>query len=105
MLGLSDKELSTLREVFTKFDTIEEIILFGSRARGTHQKASDVDLAIKGKNIDLDTLAKLTYTLEEETNLPYFFDVVIYEKITNDALKKAIDEGGKIMYSKGLTCK
>lgn len=105
MLGLNEKELSTLREVFTKFDTIEEVILFGSRAQGTHQKASDVDLAIKGKNIDLDTLAKLTYTLEEETNLPYFFDVVIYDKISDDALKKAIDEGGRTMYSKGLPCK
>jgi uncharacterized protein len=97
MLGLSETELSTLREVFTKFDAIEEVILFGSRARGTHQKASDVDLAIKGKNIDLDTLAKLKYTLEEETNLPYFFDVVIYEKISDDALKKAIDESGVVL--------
>lgn len=99
MLGLSDKELSTLREVFTKFDAIEEVVLFGSRARGTHKKASDVDLAIKGKNIDLDTLAKLQYTLEEETNLPYFFDVVIYDKIKDDALKRAIDEGGEKLYT------
>ena len=98
MLGLSETELSTLREVFTKFDAIEEVILFGSRARGTHQKASDVDLAIKGKNIDLDTLAKLKYTLEEQTNLPYFFDVVIYDKISDNALKKAIDEGGERIY-------
>ena len=98
MLGLSDKELSTLREVFTKFHAIEEVVLFGSRARGTHQKASDIDLAIKGKNIDLDTLAKLTYTLEEKTNLPYFFDVMIYDKIKDEALKKAIDEGGKSIF-------
>lgn len=98
MLGLSETELLTLRKVFTKFDAIEEVILFGSRAFGTHQKASDVDLAIKGKNIDLDTLAKLTYTLEEQTNLPYFFDVVIYDKISDDALKKAIDESGVVLY-------
>lgn len=97
MLGLSETELSTLREVFTKFDAIEEVILFGSRARGSHQKASDIDLAIKGKNVDLNTLAKLTYILEEETNLPYFFDVVIYDKIKDKALKKAIDEGGVIL--------
>jgi len=99
MVGLSEKELSSLREVFMKFDAIEEVILFGSRARGTHQKASDVDFAIKGKNIDLDTLSKLKYTLEEETNLPYFFDIVIYDKITNDALKQAIDEGGEKIYA------
>lgn len=99
MLGLSETELSTLREVFTKFDAIEEVILFGSRTRGTHKKASDVDLAIKGKNIDLNTLAKLTYTLEEETYLPYFFDVVVYDKISDDALKMAIDEGGEKIYA------
>lgn len=104
MLGLSEKELSALREVFAKFDAIEEVVLFGSRARGTHQKASDVDLAIKGKNIDLAMLAKVTYTLEEETNLPYFFDVVVYDKIKDDALKRAIDEGGATMYVKGLLC-
>lgn len=98
MVGLSEKELSSLREVFMKFDAIEEVILFGSRAQGTHKKASDVDLAIKGKTIDLDTLAKLKYTLEEQTNLPYFFDVVIYDKITNNALKQAIDESGEKIY-------
>ncbi|WP_210394366.1 nucleotidyltransferase family protein [Sulfurospirillum diekertiae] len=91
---MSETELSTLREVFAKFDAIEEVILFGSRARGTHKKASDVDLAIKGKNIDLNTLSKLKYKLDEETNLPYFFDVVIYDKISDDALRKSIDEGG-----------
>ena len=105
MLGLSEHELSTLREVFAKFNAIEEVILFGSRARGTHQKASDVDLAIKGKNIDLDTLAKLTYTLENDTNLPYFFDVVMYDKLKDDALRKAIDEGGKKIYTGVFLCK
>ena len=98
MLGLSEHELLTLREVFAKFDAIEEVILFGSRARGSHQKASDVDLAIKGQTIDINTLSKLKYMLEEETALAYFFDIVIYDKIKDEALKKAIDEGGKSIY-------
>lgn len=97
-MGLSEQELLILREVFAKFDAIEEVTLFGSRARGTHQKASDVDIAIKGKNIDFNTLSKLTYILEEETNLPYFFDVVVYDKISDEALKKAIDEGGETIF-------
>jgi len=98
MVGLSEKELSILSEVFSQFDAIEEVILFGSRAHGTYQKASDVDLAIKGKNIDLNTLSKLKYSLEEQTRLPYFFDVVIYDKISDKALKMAIDEGGERIY-------
>ncbi len=47
---------------------------------------------------DINTLSKLKYTLEEDTNLPYFFDVVIYDNLENIELKKHIDEFGKIIY-------
>jgi predicted nucleotidyltransferase len=93
MIGLSPKELENLKNVFKKFDDIKEVILFGSRALGTHKTASDIDLAIKG-NVDINTLSKLKYTLEEDTNLPYFFDVVIYDNLDNSELKKHIDEFG-----------
>ena len=94
MIGLTPKELEILKNVFKKFDDIKEVILFGSRALGTHKTASDIDLAIKG-NVDINTLSKLKYTLEEDTNLPYFFDVVIYDNLDNLELKKHIDEFGK----------
>ncbi|MFZ3053198.1 MAG: nucleotidyltransferase domain-containing protein [Sulfuricurvum sp.] len=98
MIGLSDSELQTLRDVFSRFSDISEVILFGSRARGTHRPSSDVDLALKGKNLSIDTLAKLRYILEEETNLPYFFDIVIYDRVENEALKREIDEKQKLIY-------
>lgn len=97
MIGLSEAELQTLRAVFARFPQIEEVILFGSRASGTHRPSSDIDLAIKGKDITLDTLAKLRFVLEEETNLPYFFDVVVYDKVENGELKRVIDRGEKII--------
>ena len=97
MIGLTPKEQKILQNVFKKFDDIKEVILFGSRALGTHKTASDIDLAIKGK-VDINTLSKLKYTLEEDTNLPYFFDVVIYDNLENQELKKHIDGFGKIVY-------
>lgn len=97
MIGLTPKELEVLKDVFKKFDDIKEVILFGSRALGTHKTASDIDLAIKG-NVDINTLSKLKYTLEEDTNLPYFFDVVIYDNLDNLELKKHIDEFGEIIF-------
>lgn len=100
MIGLSDSELQTLRDVFARFPDISKVILFGSRARGTHRPSSDVDLALKGNNLSIDTLAKLRYILEEETNLPYFFDILIYDWVENEALKREIDEGGELY--KGL---
>lgn len=98
MIALTDSELQTLRDVFSRFSDISEVILFGSRARGTHRPSSDVDLALMGKNLGLDTLAKLRYILEEETNLPYFFDIVIYDRVENEALKREIDEKQKLIY-------
>jgi beta-lactamase superfamily II metal-dependent hydrolase/predicted nucleotidyltransferase len=97
MVGLTPKELEILKNVFKKFDDIKEVILFGSRALGTHKTASDIDLAIKG-NVDINTLSKLKYTLEEDTNLPYFFDVVIYDNLENMELKKHIDEFGRVIF-------
>ena len=99
MIGLTPKELEILKNVFKKFDNIEEVILFGSRALYTHKTASDIDLAIKGK-VEINTLSKLKYTLEEDTNLPYFFDVVIYDNLDNLELKKHIDGFGKIIFEK-----
>jgi uncharacterized protein len=99
MIGLTQKELEILKNVFKKFDNIREVILFGSRALGTHKTASDIDLAIKG-DVDINTLSKLKYTLEEDTFLPYFFDVVIYDNLDNLELKKHIDEFGKIISEK-----
>lgn len=98
MIGLTPKELKILKDVFKKFDDIKEVILFGSRALGTHKTASDIDLAIKG-NVDINTLSKLKYTLEEDTNLPYFFDVVIYDNLDNSELKKHIDEFGLLIWN------
>ena len=94
MIGLTPKEQEILQNVFKKFDDIKEVILFGSRALGTHKTASDIDLAIKG-NVDINILSKLKYTPEEDTNLPYFFDVVIYDNLENMELKKHIDEFGE----------
>lgn len=97
MIGLTQKELEVLKTVLCKFDEIDEVILFGSRALGTHRKTSDIDLAIKGK-VNINTLSKLKYILEEETNFPYFFDIVIYDNLENKELKNHIDEFGKLIY-------
>ena len=58
MIGLTPKELETLKNVFKKFENINEVILFGSRALGTHKPASDIDFAIK-ENVDIKYLSKL----------------------------------------------
>lgn len=96
--GLTKKEIDSICAILQKHPNITQVIIFGSRATNKHKKASDIDLALKG-NIDLDTLAKVKYQLEEETNLPYFFDIVDYNNLHNKELKDQIDKYGKIFYT------
>jgi len=88
MIGLTQKEIKQIKDTLNKIE-VNKIILFGSRAKGTNQKASDVDLAIDGDE------KKAYYLLNEESPLPYFFDVLNLAKIKNQNLKEHIKRVGK----------
>lgn len=98
MFGLLDRDIKFILEVFKKHSKIEKVIIFGSRAMGNFKKASDVDLALLGKEIDKKTLRKVSDDLNEEYPLPYFFDVINYNEILSEDLKEHIDSYGKIIY-------
>jgi len=97
-LGLTDRDRKHIESALLKFPEIEKAIIFGSRAMGNSKKGSDVDLAIVGKNIIAVTALRLRTLLNEELPLPYFFDVVRYETIANDNLKRHIDEYGVVLF-------
>ena len=98
--GLSQKQLDEIVRVLSSYGDIEEAILFGSRALNDHKEGSDVDMTIKGKNVTWRLACKVQFTLEEETDLPFFFDVVAYSTITSEELKQHIQHQGKILYKK-----
>lgn len=102
MYGLLDRDMKYVLEAIRKYSEIEEVILFGSRAMGNYKKGSDVDLAIVGENIERKILRRISDALNEEYPLPYFFDVVSYNDISNEELKKHIDSVGKVIYRRGL---
>jgi predicted nucleotidyltransferase len=69
MYGLRHDELDTIKSTLKEL-AVQKIVIFGSRAKGNYKKGSDVNLAIIGDE------KKAAYLLNEETNLPYFFDVI-----------------------------
>jgi predicted nucleotidyltransferase len=79
--GLSDKQLKQIIDVLRQYKDIDKAVLFGSRAMGNYKKGSDVDIAIMGKNADFTLAAKIKSHLEDDTYLPYFFDVISYNTI------------------------
>jgi uncharacterized protein len=96
--GLSEGQLNEIIAKIKAIPEIEEAFIFGSRAVGSFKNSSDVDIAIKGEKIDFKTVAHLKWQLEEETYLPFFFDVVAYTTIDNSALKHEIDKNGQRIY-------
>jgi predicted nucleotidyltransferase len=97
--GLSTEDLSLLDKVFSRFPGVQSVVLFGSRAKGTHRAGSDVDLALKG-DIGRERLVEISHHLNEETLLPYRFDLVAYDSIENVALLEHIDRIGFELHTK-----
>jgi len=100
MLGLSDNDMTEIRLTLQRFPEVEEALIYGSRAISNNRRGSDVDIALKGKNLDHSVINEIRYILNEETRMPYFFDVLDYNSLTNRELADHIDRVGKPLYIK-----
>jgi len=101
MFGLLEKDIDYIIQAIKRFDEIDRAIIFGSRAMGNHKKGSDVDIAIVGEKVSRNSIAKLSECLNEIYPLPYFFDIVNYNEISNIELKEHIDTVGIVIGTKG----
>jgi len=89
--GLTKKEIWTLKTAFENFGLDNnKLLIFGSRAKGTFRYNSDIDLVYMGKITTKQRMLVIDY-LEEETLLPYKFDLLAYDEIKNERLKEHID--------------
>lgn len=97
--GLSQRNMNDMGKAFTQFPEIEQVILFGSRAKGNYRLGSDVDITIKGPMLTHRHINRLSDLLNEVYPLPYFFDVLHYDYLKNPELIAHIDRVGKVIYS------
>ena len=97
MYGLSDASYQELIQILASIPEVEEVVIFGSRARGDYWHASDIDLSLKGAGITKRTLRELNDKLYE-SHIPYFFDTNIYSEIRNPAFKANVDRDGKRLF-------
>lgn len=96
-VGLSNSDLKDIIAIFKKKQEIIDLILFGSRAKGTFETGSDIDLAIKGENLKQNDFLDLLIDLDN-LNLPYKFDLVIYDRINSKPLLEHINRVGISLY-------
>ena len=96
--GLTDSEQGLICEVLRRHAEITEAKIFGSRAKGNSQPASDVDLALWG-SISQSALNSIAGELDE-LPLPYTFDVQVYDAIRHQPLREHINRVGRSFYSR-----
>ena len=92
--GLSDVQVDEILLFTKRFPQVEKVILFGSRAKGTYKRGSDIDIVISGHELNYSIVNELSYLLNEESTLPYYFDLLNLAEINSPALLEHINEYG-----------
>lgn len=95
--GLNDKTIELMQSVLKLYPSIDKAIIYGSRAKGNYKNGSDIDLCVFSKDLDQKTLYRIETALED-LDLPYAFDICLYQSISNQDLKEHIDRVGILLY-------
>ena len=97
--GLTIRQYSLIEDAIISFNDIEKVLIFGSRATHKFKPSSDIDLAVIGKNLSRDIINRLASQLDD-LPLPFMFDILHYDQISNKVLKSQIDLEGKLFFEK-----
>ena len=101
--GLSNSDMELIVATVAECGSVQQLLLFGSRAKGTHKMGSDVDLAVKGDSLTYDDVVRLAGELNENKPLPYMFDVVDYSHLDNPELRDHIDRVGIQLFNREVS--
>ena len=96
---LDIKTRQLLAGVFSRHPGIEQAILYGSRAKGTHHTRSDIDIALKGALLDRFDMGAVQMDVDD-LDISWQVDVQHYEALRNPALREHIDRVGVIIWTR-----
>lgn len=97
--GLPHSTTRTIRQILAEVPAVEKAVIYGSRAMGTHQPGSDIDLTLYGQGLDLDMLGYIATALDESP-IPYQVDLSLFDHIDHAGLREHIDRVGRLFYQR-----
>ncbi|MDA3950571.1 MAG: HI0074 family nucleotidyltransferase substrate-binding subunit [Spirochaeta sp.] len=95
--GLRGEENQAIRAVFSGYPAVRHVVVYGSRAKGTHNPGSDIDLSIRESDVDAELMSRIETSLDD-LGLPYLIDLSVYDQIENLELREHIDRVGVSFY-------
>ena len=99
--GLSDNVIERMSAVFSRWPGVEQVVLYGSRAKGAYRDGSDIDLTIIGDTLSQSHMLKIANELDELL-LPYKIDLSLLRQIEDKALLEHIKRVGVVFYKRAL---
>ena len=103
-IGMKANDMEKIRMIFRNYSNVEQVILYGSRAKGNYKTYSDIDITLIGTNLNLTLQQKIENDLDDLL-LPYKFDVSVFHKIENQDLIAHINQVGKVVFTKSFSRK
>ncbi len=97
--GISDKRMEEVTAIFAACPEVEEVLIFGSRAKGNFRPGSDIDLALKGEKLTDDHLGKIYFALDDLL-MPQRFDLLLLGALRHEGLLGHIGRVGQVFYKK-----
>jgi len=97
--GLRPDDLATMTDILAQYPAVHTALIFGSRAKGNYKPGSDVDIALHGEEVTNRMAAAIAYRLNEETIMPYHFDVLNCHTLASPELVAHIERVGEVFYT------
>lgn len=97
--GLKSTDITAMHGVFARHPQVEQVLLYGSRAKGNYRPGSDIDLTLKGPQLDLGIRFRIETELDDLL-LPYQMDLSLLAHIKNEELLEHIERVGVVFYAK-----
>jgi predicted nucleotidyltransferase len=97
--GLNDSTIGKINSVFEKYPEVEEVLIYGSRAKGNYRNSSDIDITLKGEKLTAALLSIIETDIDDLLT-PYMFDISIFKELNSPDLEDHINRIGVPFYTK-----
>jgi uncharacterized protein len=92
--GLKESLIEEIASILGEDGKVKKAVIFGSRARGDFNPASDIDIAVYGMNILTSEELNSIRSKIDEIECIYKFDIVEVNRIDKRELVKNIENEG-----------
>ena len=95
--GLPEPTISIIRAILERYPSVDQAIIYGSRAKGTYRRGSDIDLTLIGSHLSHEDLLHIMGDLDESA-IPHTVDLSIFDDIHDRAVRDHIKRRGQVFY-------